>query len=123
MLARILSRRTLATVAIAIAAAVGSVAGVSLAQGNSKPTPTTPANTQTQAPAQPDGILAGVHQILSDLVAAGTINQQQANAVQSQADAGSIDPKQLVQSGVLSNAQMQAIGNRIDQLKRSYANP
>jgi hypothetical protein len=123
MLARILSRRTLATVAIAIAAAVGSVAGVSLAQGNSKPTPTTPANTQTQAPAQPGGILAGVHQILSDLVAAGTINQQQANAVQSQADAGSIDPKQLVQSGVLSNAQMQAIGNRIDQLKRSYANP
>jgi hypothetical protein len=122
MLARTLSRRTLATVAIAIAAAVGSVAGVSFAQGNGKPT-LTPANTQAQAPAAPGSILAGVHQILSDLVAAGTITQQQANAVQAQADAGSIDPKQLVQSGVLSNAQMQTIGNRIDQLKRSYANP
>jgi hypothetical protein len=122
MLARILSRRTLATVAIAIAAAVGSVAGVSFAQGNNKPPPA-PANTRAQAPAAPDSILAGVHQILADLVATGTINQQQADAVQAQADAGSIDPKQLVASGVLSNPQMQTIGNRIDQLKRSYANP
>lgn len=120
MLARILNRRALATVAIAIAAAGGSVAGVSLAQGNGSPPP---ADTQSVAPARPAGILAGVDRILSGLVAAGTITRQQADAVGNEANAGSIDPKQLVQSGVLSQEQMQTVGDRIDQLKRGYSNP
>jgi hypothetical protein len=54
------------------------------------------------------------------LVGAGTIDQQQAKAVQAQADAGSIDPRQLVKSGVVTASQMRAIGERIDRLKRSY---
>jgi hypothetical protein len=119
MLRRILNRQTLTTTTIAITAAVGSVAGVSLAQGNSRTSPTTTVATQPAPHAQPGGILAGVHQILTSLVANGTINQQQADAIQAQANAGSIDPKQLVQNGVLSDAQMRAVAAQIDQLKQS----
>jgi hypothetical protein len=111
---RILSRRTLATAAIAIAVSIGSVAGVSLAEGNN---PAPAASTPSTATASPGGILAGVHQVLAGLVADGTIDQQQAQAVQSQADAGSIDPKQLVQSGTVTDSQMHAIAAKIDQLK------
>jgi hypothetical protein len=114
MIQRILSRRALATVAIAVAVSVGSVAGVSLAQGNN---PGQTASPPSAATASPGGILAGVHQVLAGLVADGTIDQQQADAVQSQADAGSIDPKQLVQSGTLTDAEMHAIAAQIDQLK------
>ena len=116
---RILNHRALATTAIAVAAGIGAIAGVGLAQGTS--TPGTPAAvTRAAAPPQPGGILAGVRGILSGLVANGTIDQQQADAIQAQADAGSIDPKQLVQNGVLSDTQMRAVADRIDQLKRSY---
>jgi hypothetical protein len=111
---RILSRRTLATAAIAVAISIGSIAGVSLAQGNN---PAPAASTPSAATASPGGILAGIHQVLAELVADGTIDQQQADAVQSQADAGSIDPKQLVQSGTVTDSQMHAIAAKIDQLK------
>ena len=120
MLRRILNRQTLATTTIAITAAIGSIAGVSLAQGNGGNSPATTVATQPAPDAQRGGILAGVHQILASLVANGTINQQQADAIQTQANAGSIDPKQLVQNGVVSDAQMRSVAARIDQLKESY---
>ena len=119
MLRRILNRQTLATTTIAITAAIGSIAGVSLAQGNGGNSPATTVATQPAPHAQPGGILAGVHEILDSLVTNGTINQQQADAIQAQANAGSIDPKQLVQDGVVSDAQMRAVAAQIDQLKRS----
>ena len=111
---RILSRRTLAAAAIAVAVSIGSVAGVSLAQGNN---PAQTVSTPSAISPSPGGILAGVHQVLAGLVADGTIDQQQADAVQSQANAGSIDAKQLVQSGTLTDAEMHAIAAQIDQLK------
>ena len=117
MLPRILSRRTLATAAIAVTAAAGSVAGVSLAQDSGD----RPSDHASAPPAAPGGILVGVDWILSDLVATGTITRQQADAVQAQANAGSIDPKQLVQQGVVTDAQMRVIADHIDQLKRSYS--
>ena len=55
--------------------------------------------------------------VLAVLAADGTIDQHQADAVQAQADAGSIDPKQLVQSGTVTDSQMHAIAVKIDQLK------
>jgi hypothetical protein len=111
---RILSRRTLAAVTIAAAVSIGSVAGVSLAQGND---PARSVSTSSAATASPGGILAGVHAVLAGLVADDTIDQPEADAVQSQADAGSIDPKQLVQSGTVTDSQMRAIAVKIDQLK------
>jgi hypothetical protein len=114
---RILTRRMLANVALAAAVSAGSVAGVSLAQGNgASPAVSTPSVT---APA--GGILAGVHDRLAGLVAAGTIDQTQAAAVQAEANAGSIEPKQLVDGGVLTDAQMHAVADALAALKRSYA--
>ena len=109
---QLLSRRTIVTVVIAAVVAVGSVAGTSLAQGDGSRPATTVA-------AAPGGIPAGVHDVLAGLVADGTITQAQADAVQAQANAGSIDPKQLVDGGVLSAAQMRTVAAGIDQLKRS----
>jgi hypothetical protein len=117
---RILNRHVLVNAAIAAAVSAGSVAGVSLAQGNGAPA-TPPAVSTPSVTAPPGGILAGVHDVLAQLVAAGTIDQSQADAVQAQANAGSIDPKQLVDSGALSDAQMHAVAAQIDALKRSYA--
>ena len=68
-------------------------------------------------PSAPTGILAGVHSALEALVAQGTINQNQANAVQQEADGGSIDPKVLVDRGVVSDAQMRVIAASIDRVK------
>lgn len=112
---RIFSRRALATVAVAIAASVGSVAGVSLAQGGGAGQT---ASTPSSSP--PGGILAEVHRALAGLVADGTIDQRQADAVQQEANAGSINPKELVDSGALTDAQMRAVAAQLDQVKRSY---
>jgi hypothetical protein len=116
MLKLTLNRRVLANVAIAVAVGVGSAAGVGFAQGNGKGDG---AGTSTVAASPSNGILAGVHGALENLVAQGTISQSQADAVQAQADAGSIDPKQLVDSGVVSDAQMRAVANSIDAVKRA----
>jgi hypothetical protein len=78
MLQVIASRRTLATAVIAAVASVGSVAGVSLAQGND-PAPTI--STPVTSSPTPGGILADVRAVLTALVADGTINQNQADAV------------------------------------------
>ena len=110
----ILSRRSLATIAVAVAAGTASAAGVGLAQGNGGS-----AGGSTVPAANPGGILAAVHSTLDGLVARGAISRQQADAVQQQADAGSIDPKELVQSGVISDAQMHVVANAIDQVKRA----
>jgi hypothetical protein len=114
MTLRILSRRTLVTAVIAVAVSIGSVAGVSLAQGND---PAPAASTPSAPTPSPGRVLAGVHLVLAGLVADGTIDQQQADTGQSQADAGSIDPKQFVQSGTVTDSQMHAIAVKIDQLK------
>jgi hypothetical protein len=107
-------RRVLASTALAVAVAAGSIAGTSLAQGN-----TTPAVRSTPAAVAPGGILVGVRDALTRLVSNGTITQTGADAVQQQANAGSIDPKQLVQSGALTDAQMHAVATAIDQVKQA----
>jgi hypothetical protein len=110
------SRRLLGTVAVALVVGVGSAAGVGFAQdGGSKPA----ASTSVSSTHPATDVLAGIHDGLAGLVASGTIDQQQADAVQSQADAGSIDPKTLVSSGVVSDSQMRAIAQVIDQVKQA----
>jgi hypothetical protein len=69
-----------------------------------------------------DGRLqAAAKAALQGLVTAGTINQQQADAVESQVVAGSIDPNQLVSSGVLTASEMHAVNNAMVQVKQSFA--
>jgi hypothetical protein len=114
MYRRILNRRSLVTIAVALAAGTASAAGVGYAQGNGAS-----GGTSTVSSGAPGGILAGVHSALENLVSQGMISQQQADAVQQEADAGSIDPKTLVQSGVISDAQMRVVASGIDQLKQA----
>ena len=122
---RIWNRRTLATITLAAIAGTASAAGVGFAQGSgaSSGAPSkSGTNSTTTTSRTAGGILAAVHDALEKLVAQGTISQQQADVVQQQANAGSIDPKTLVQGGVVSDAQMRAIGNSLDQVKRSFGN-
>lgn len=114
MRAIVRSRRLLVTIAVAAVAGVASAAGVGFAQdGGTQPA----TSTVTTAPAT--SVLAGIHDGLARLVTQGTIDQSQADAVQRQADAGSIDPKTLVASGVVSDPQMRAVADMIDQVKQA----
>jgi hypothetical protein len=109
-------RRILMSVTIAIAVGTASAAGVALAGGDggsTKPTSTT-------GGVVPGGISEAAHQALERLVANGTIRQAQADAVQAEVDAGSVDPKTLVDDGTVSDAQMHAIADIFDQVKQSY---
>jgi hypothetical protein len=121
-----LSRRALATAAVAIAAGIGSMAGVSYAQDGKAANPASTTSTAQKTPSPPSpadrGIMPAVDQALQQLVANGTINQDQATAVEQDAAAGSIDPKTLVQSGLVNETQMQAIGNSLDQVKQAAGN-
>lgn len=108
---KLLRRPLAASIASALIAGTVSVAAVSYAQGDSaKP---------AAVSAAPGGILAGVHNVLENLVAQGAITQDQADAVQRQANSGTIDPKILVQDRVLTDAQMHRVANAITQLKES----
>jgi hypothetical protein len=55
------------------------------------------------------------------LVEAGTINQHQAVVLRQQIDAGYMDEQQLVDGGVLTAAQMQAVRIRLIAVKESFA--
>ena len=64
---------------------------------------------------------AAARAALQGLVTAGTINQHQADVIDSAVESGSIDPNQLVSSGVLTGSQMQAVNNALVQVKQSFA--
>ena len=63
----------------------------------------------------PGPFLAAVAQ----LVQAGTITDAQAQILDADIQTGSIDPQQLVASGTLSSAQMQAVNDRLVAVKQS----
>jgi signal transduction histidine kinase len=67
---------------------------------------------------QGTGPLAGKLSV-ARLVRERKIDQRQADVIDAQIDAGSVDPKELVQRGVVSEAQMPAVLNAIDSVKRS----
>jgi hypothetical protein len=58
---------------------------------------------------------------VAQLAQAGTITDAQAHVLDADIEAGSIDPQQLVSSGTLSSAQMQAVGDRLASIKRSLS--
>ncbi len=66
-------------------------------------------------PAAQDAVAA-----VERLVDNGTIDRHQADVIDSEINVGSIDPKQLVHDGVLTDAQMHAVASAIDQVKRSF---
>jgi hypothetical protein len=103
----------LGTAILAGLVVAGSAAGAVIANG--------PAAAAVQAPprAAPGSVVAGAVAAIERLVAEGTLTSSQGEAIAAQIRAGSIDPKQLVQSGVVSDAQMRAAAAAIEQVKRA----
>ncbi len=97
--------------------AVGTAAGVALAGGSGGAT-AVKATPSVQARAA-NPIVSGARHALAGLVAHGTIDQSQADAILRQVEAGSIDPKAVVASGLLTDAQMRSVAGALDQVKRS----
>jgi hypothetical protein len=58
---------------------------------------------------------------VAQLVQAGTITNAQAQVLDADIRAGSIDPEQLVAGGTLTSVQMNAVGDRLAAVKRSLA--
>ena len=82
----------------------------------------------TDKPHAPDpgvspGLLAETQRALDALVADGTIDQSQADAVQSRVASGSIDTTEVVASGVLDETQMQRVNDVLRTIKLSYTGP
>jgi|GEM_PF-4966738 len=116
------TRRSTAMAAATAALVAGIASATAVSAADTPATRPTPVKTSHSAP-RAGSILDGVHGALESLVAEGVIDEAQATSVQQQARAGSIDPKVLVDAGVLSNQQMQAVAHAIDQVKQSYAQP
>jgi hypothetical protein len=84
----------------------------------SKPAPHDPPRTAVAAGAH-GNITQNAYRAVEALVAQKIITQAQADAVQRQVVAGSVDPKTLVDSGTLSNDQMRQVANSLTAVKRA----
>jgi polyhydroxyalkanoate synthesis regulator phasin len=118
------TRRVAANVAVALLVATVTAAGVAFADSSSSHSPAAkaPASTGTGTRA-PDAITTRARAALDRLVANGTINQSQADAIQQDVVAGSVDPAALIAAGTVGQAQMRAVANALDRVKKSVAEP
>jgi hypothetical protein len=111
------SRRRIVVVTTAAAITAGSLGPVALASGDRSHHPAKHGARATEGagPAARDAVAA-----MQRLVRGGIIEQRQANMVERQINTGSVDPQTLVGTGIVTERQMQAIANAIDQVKRSF---
>ena|SRR5579872_723566 len=108
--------RQLGRVALASLALAGSATGAVLANSAANASSKSPA----PAAAPPSGsVRAGALAAIEGLVSDGTLTRAQGDAIEAQIRAGSIDPKQLVDAGVLTDAKMRIAATAIDQVKRN----
>jgi hypothetical protein len=110
-------RRVAAQAAIAVAVGVAAAAGTSFAAGGSG------GSGGSGPPSAPPPIAAAARTALDGLVGQGTIDQSQADAIEQQVEAGSIDPRALVSSGVVDDGQMHAVADVLDHVKEAAGNP
>jgi hypothetical protein len=80
---------------------------------------TTPTALHQAAAGSKGSVTQHAYMALQALVTRGTINQSQADAVQRQVLAGSVDPKVLVDSGTLSNDRMRLVAGTLEAVKRA----
>ena len=111
-------RRLLLPLTILVAAAAASATAVAFG-GAAPGKPVPPVTGTVTTGGAPDGIAAAAHRALEALVAQQTIDQSQADAIQRQVDAGSVDPRTLVDGGVVTDAQMHAVATSLDAVKRA----
>jgi hypothetical protein len=97
-----------------------AAAKTATASGAACPAPATSAEVKERAGGSADDPSpAPFFAAVAQLAQAGTINDHQARILDADIQAGSIDPQQLVASGTLSSAQMQAVMDRLGAVKRS----
>jgi hypothetical protein len=118
-------RRLLVLAAAAVTLVAVASGGVALA-GNTGTKPSSSDLAATSAPVAATMAPAADQSnpfdtAIQALVEDGTINQQQADVLRQQIDAGSIDEQELVDSGTLTAAQMQAVQARFRAVKGSLA--
>ena len=112
-------RRLAAHGLIALVVAAGAGAGVALASGSGgAPTDT---GTTKSAPPPANAVPQQFIDAVQALVANGTIDQSQANTIEAQIRTGSMDSEQFVQSGLVTQAQMDAINASLRAVKESLA--
>jgi hypothetical protein len=102
--------------ALAALVLAGSAGGALIAGGAasaSSPQPVSP--TAAGGGSVVTGAVAAIDRLVADDVLTGA----QGDAIDQQIRSGSIDPKQLVNSGVVSDAQMRAAAAAIAQVKRA----
>lgn len=75
----------------------------------------------TGDPGVPQDLLAATRRGLDALVADGTIDQSQADAVQSRVASGTVDTSEVISSGVLNEAQMARVNDVLRAIKLSFA--
>ena len=71
----------------------------------------------------PEGLKVQTRQALDGLAAAGTINQAQADAIQSRVASGTVDESEVIASGVLDATQMERVDDVLRAIKLSYTGP
>ena len=118
ILASLTPRRLAAHVTVAVVVGTATAAGVALATSNGGSPGSAPAATGASAPSPVEG---AARTALDRLVAAGTIDQAQADAVMQQVDAGGVDGDALVAGGTVNQQQMQAVQAALVQVKLAAA--
>lgn len=107
-------KRQLATATLAVLVLAGSAAGGAIANGSAASAKQSPAPAGAGAGGP---VLVGAVAAIERLVSAGTLTARQGNAIEQEIRSGSIDPKALVDAGVVSDGQMRAAAAAIDQVK------
>ena len=82
-----------------------------------KPAPSRAAIVAAAPASDPIAVAARV--ALDRLIADGTIDRSQAATIEQQVEGGSVDPTALVNAQVVDQAQMQAIAEALDHVKRA----
>ena len=118
ILAAVTPRRLAVHGAIALAVGSATAAGVAFASGNNSPGSATSTPPAAISPS-PDPVAAAARVVLNRLVARGTINQAQADTIEQDVVGGSVDPRALINDGVVTETQMQAVADTLDQVKRA----
>ncbi len=102
-------------------AAGGQNAGPCLASKSARANVAAPATAGTAAGAHTGTVPSEFPAAIAQLQQAGTINATQARTLDAGIESGSINPKQLVDDGVLTAAQMKTVNDRLVAIKMGLA--
>ena len=117
---RTAGRRVIAGTGVATVIVAGAIAGSAIAN-NAASASTRPSAGAPGAHAARGSVIAGADAGIERLVAENALSRAQGDAIEQQINAGSVDPKQLVDSGVVTDPQMRVAANAIAQAKRAGA--